>query len=99
MAGRGRGGADSRCSACGQPLLVQWVGDNAALQARVSLPPDTARLPYPQAHAGSTPDDLVWCLPRLAHRALRLRWTGPRHPPDCPHEHLTSHKCPPTTLF
>lgn len=98
-AGRGRGGADSRCPACGQPLLVQWVGDVAAIQARVTLPPADARLPYPQALADRTPNDLVWCLPRQPHRPLRLRWTHGRHPPDCPHQHLTSHKCPPTTLF
>lgn len=97
MAGRTRGG--TRCTSCGRPLLVQWVGDHAALQARVTLPPAEARLPYPQALRHRTPDDLVWCLPRLPHRAPRLRWTGGRHPPDCPHQHLTTHKCPPTTLF
>ncbi|MGW2720808.1 hypothetical protein [Streptomyces sp. NPDC001492] len=99
MAGRGQGRADSRCPACGLPLLVQWVGDVAALKARVTLPPPEERLPYPQALADRTPDDLVWCLPRLPHRALRLRWTGLRHPPDCPHQHLTTHKCPTQPLF
>lgn len=99
MAGRGRGGADSRCSACGQPLLVQWVGDTAALHARVTLPAPDEHLPYGPADKASTPDDLVWCLPRLPHRALRLRWTTGRHPPDCPHQHLLTHKCPTTTLF
>jgi hypothetical protein len=98
-AGRGRGGADSRCPSCGQPLLTQWVGDTAALKARVTLPPATTPLPYTEALQDRTPHDLVWCLPRLPHRALRLRWTSSRHPPDCPHQHLTSHKCPPTTLF
>lgn len=100
MAGaRGRGGANSRCPACEAPLLVQWVGNVAALQARVTLPPAKERLPYPQALADRTPDDLVWCLPRLPHRALRLRWTNGRHPPDCPHQHLTTHKCPTQPLF
>lgn len=100
MAGaRGRGGANSRCSACGAPLLVQLVGDVAALKARVTLPPADEHLPYGPAKAASTPDDLVWCLPRLPHRPPRLRWTSPRHPPDCPHQHLTTHQCPPTTLF
>ncbi|MGW0131932.1 hypothetical protein [Streptomyces sp. NPDC003299] len=99
MAGRKRGGADSRCPSCGAPLLVQWVGDTAALQARVDLPPAEEPRPYGSALAASTPDDLVWCLPRQPHRAPRLRWTSRGHPPDCPHQHLTSHKCPPTTLF
>lgn len=94
-AGRRRGGVDSRCPACGQPLLVQWVGDTAALQARVSLPPPDEQLPYPAAAADSTPNNLVWCLPRQAHRALRLRWTSRRHPPDCPHQHLLAHQCQP----
>lgn len=94
-----RGGADSRCPACGTPLLVQWVGDRAALQARVTLPPETAQLPYPQALTDRTVHDLVWCLPRLPHRALRLRWTTGRHPPNCPHQHLTTHKCPTQPLF
>jgi hypothetical protein len=81
------------------PLLVQWVGDVAALKASVTLPAAEEQLPYPQALQDRTPDDLVWCLPRLPHRALRLRWTGSRHPPDCPHQHLTSHKCPTQPLF
>ncbi|WP_086768161.1 hypothetical protein [Streptomyces bobili] len=98
---RPRGGGTQRCPACRAPLLVQWVGDTAALQARVSLPPADEHLPYPAAAADSTPNDLVWCLPRLPHRTLRLRWTHRRHPPDCPHQHLTSHQCTtaPTTLF
>ena len=98
MAGRRRGD-EHHCPACGMPHLVQWVGDVAALQARVTLPPAEERLPYPQALADRTEDDLVWCLPRLPHRALRLRWTSSRHPPDCPHQHLTSHKCPKQPLF
>ncbi|NED73340.1 hypothetical protein G3I51_13505 [Streptomyces sp. SID9944] len=99
MAGRRRDGA--RCPACGRPLLIQWVGHTAALQARVDLPPPDAHLPYGPALAASTPDDLVWCLPRLPYRALRLRWTYRRHPPDCPHQHLLTHRCTtePTTLF
>jgi hypothetical protein len=80
---------------------VQWVGDVAAIQARVTLPAPDAQLPYPTALAERTPDDLVWCLPRQPYRPLRLRWTTGRRPPDCPHQHLTSHKCTaePTTLF
>ncbi|MGW2209946.1 hypothetical protein [Streptomyces sp. NPDC001781] len=101
MAGRGRGGADSRCPACGHPLLVQWVGRTAALQARVDLPPPDEPLPYGPARAASTPHDLVWCLPRPRHGPLRLRWTHARHPPDCPHQHLLTHRCTtePNTLF
>jgi hypothetical protein len=99
MAGRARGGADSRCPACGRPLLTQSVGDVAAINATVTLHPPEERLPYPQAAQDRTANNLVWCLPRLPHRALRLRWTGPRHPPDCPHQHLTTHKCPTQTLF
>ncbi|MET7458086.1 hypothetical protein ABZT03_40835 [Streptomyces sp. NPDC005574] len=99
MAGRTRGGAHTQCPACGHPLLSQSVGQVAAITATVTLHPAEERLPYPQAAARRTPNDLVWCLPRLPYRALRLRWTGPRHPPDCPHQHLTTHKCPPTTLF
>ena len=54
MAGaRGRGRADSRCPACGAPLLVQWVGDTAALQARVALPPPDEPRPYGPAAAAS----------------------------------------------
>lgn len=101
MAGRTRGGADSRCPACGLPLLTQWTDGDAALRVRVTLPPEQEQHPYPQAAARRTPNDLVWCLPRLPHRPLRLRWTGPRHPPDCPHQHLTTHRCTtePMTLF
>lgn len=101
MSGRAStpGSGNSRCPDCSAPLLVQWVGDKAALKARVTLPPRDARLPYRQALADRTPDDLVWCLPRLPHRRLRLRWTDSRHPPDCPHQHLTGHKCPTQPLF
>jgi hypothetical protein len=99
---RPRGGADSRCPACRAPLLVQWVGHTAALQARVDLPPAHEARPYGEALKARTPDDLVWCLPRQRFRPLRLRWTSRGHPPDCPHQHLTTHRCPPadpTTLF
>nr|WP_253267997.1 hypothetical protein [Streptomyces asoensis] len=63
------------------------------------LPPPDEPRPYRAALADSSPNDLVWCLPRLPHRALRLRWTTGRHPPDCPHQHLTAHKCPTQPLF
>ncbi|MFJ6061642.1 hypothetical protein ACIQHU_01235 [Streptomyces tendae] len=106
MAARPRGSGSSegvrRCPACRAPLLVQWVGTTAALKAVVDLPaPDEPR-PWPTAKARSSDMDLVWCLPRPRHGPLRLRWAHTRHPPDCPHQHLTAHTCPPappTTLF
>lgn len=100
MAGR-RQGSVCRCPACGVPLLVQWVGNVAALKARVALPQPDQRLPYPQALSNRTDNDLVWCLPRQRFRPLRLRWTSHRHPADCPHQHLLDHQCTaePTTLF
>ena len=99
MSGAGRTRGGNRCLACGLPLLVQLVGDVAALQARVTLPPPDAQLPYQQALADRTANNLVWCLPRQPHRPVRLRWTTGRHPPDCPHQHLTTHKCPTQPLF
>lgn len=103
MTGRAsrKGDTGTRCPSCSAPLLVQWVGDVAALKARVTLPPAEAQLPYPQALTDRTDNDLVWCLPRQRFRPLRLRWTSRRHPPDCPHQHLTAHQCTaePTTLF
>ncbi|MEU0671325.1 hypothetical protein ABZ330_00235 [Streptomyces sp. NPDC006172] len=97
---RPRGGdTPHRCPACRARLLVQWVGHTAALKASVDLPPAEQHLPYGPAAQASTPNDLVWCLPRHPYRPLQLRWTGPRHPPDCPHQHLLTHRCPPTTLF
>lgn len=99
MAGRTRGGSPQRCPSCGLPLLTQWVGDTAALRATVTLPPEDTRLPYRTALADRTPNDLVWCLPRQRFRPLRLRWTSRGHPPGCPHQHLTTHKCPTQPLF
>jgi hypothetical protein len=101
MSGRasGKGSSTSRCPACSAPVLTQWVGHVAAIKASVDLPPADEPRPYGPAAAASTPHDLVWCLPRQRFRPLRLRWTGTRHPPDCPHQHLISHQCPTTTLF
>lgn len=96
---RGSNSIASRCPACRAPLLVQWVGTTAALKAAVDLPAPGEDRPYPAAAAQATPNDLVWCLPRQPHRPLRLRWTSRGHPPDCPHQHLLTHKCPPTTIF
>ncbi len=100
MAGdRRRGDDDSRCLACGRPTLEQLVGTFAALQVRVTLPPADEHRPYRQAAQRATANDLVWCLPRKPFHPLHLRWTSPRHPPDCPHQHLTTHKCLTETLF
>jgi hypothetical protein len=102
---RGSGGSSDgvrRCPACRAPLLVQWVGHVAALKASVDLPPPDELRPWPQAKARSDDMNLVWCLPRPRHGPLRLRWAHTRHPPDCPHQHLLTHQCPPaepTTLF
>jgi hypothetical protein len=92
----------SRCPACSAPVVSQLVGHTAALKATVDLLPADEPRPYGPALTASTADDLVWCLPRQRFRPLRLRWTTSRHPPDCPHQHLTAHRCPPaepTTLF
>lgn len=100
---RRRGTDDSRCPGCGTHLLDQWVGDRAALRARVVLPPPEEPHPLTTARAQTKgdPNRLVWCLPRAPHTPPRLRWTGTHHPPDCPHQHLTDHLCnpAPSTLF
>ncbi|MFI6251471.1 hypothetical protein [Streptomyces sp. NPDC051016] len=103
MSGRAsnQSSSTSRCPSCSAPILTQWVGDTAALKAIVDLPAPAEPRPYGPAAAVSTPHDLVWCLPRPHHGPLRLRWTNPRHPPNCPHQHLTTHHCAtaPSTLF
>ncbi|MEU6279771.1 hypothetical protein [Streptomyces sp. NPDC047028] len=99
---RGRGNDDSRCPACGAHTLAQWVGHTAALRARVDLPPPGETRPYDTTAADAEPNRLVWCLPRQSYRPLRLRWTARGHPPDCPHQHLLDHQCPPAepaTIF
>lgn len=109
MGARPRGGDDSRrsaagprpCPHCKQPVLTQLVGQTCALKVTTDLPAPDQHLPYGPAAAASTPNDLVWRLPRHGFRPLRLRWTTGRHPPDCPHQHLLAHHCTtePTTLF
>ncbi|SCD41163.1 hypothetical protein GA0115251_106940 [Streptomyces sp. TverLS-915] len=101
---RTRGADTLRCPACGTRLLTQWVGHTAALHARVALPPPDEPHPLATAREEITgnPNRLVWCLPRNPYAPPRLRWTGARHPPDCPHQHLPDHNCPPaepSTLF
>jgi hypothetical protein len=99
MTARPRGGADSRCPACRAPVITQLVGDRAALKVTADLTPLT---PAQQAELRE-PNRLIWCLRTNSLGHQRLTWTGPRHPPDCPHgDHVTEHRCPPaepTTLF
>lgn len=97
MAGRPRrqGGSNSRCPACGAPVLTQLVGRIAALTVTTDLTPLT---PEEQAQARA-PNRLVWCLHHPAIGPPRLRWTD-THPPDCPHPHVAEHRCqPPARLF
>lgn len=98
MAGRPRrnGGDDSRCRSCGAPTLRQTVGTAAALTVTADLQPLT---PQQQAETRE-PNRLIWCLVTIAGLPPRLRWTGPHHPRDCPHPHVTEHRCPhAATLF
>ncbi|MEU8760691.1 hypothetical protein [Streptomyces sp. NPDC048659] len=94
---RAAGAADSRCPSCAAPVLAQWVGDRAALRITADLTPLT---PEQQA-AVRTPNRLIWCLVQTRHGTPRLRWLSRWHPPDCPHRHVTEHRCTaaPTTLF
>ncbi|MFJ7070153.1 hypothetical protein [Streptomyces sp. NPDC101115] len=95
---RATGAADSRCPSCAAPVLVQWVGDRAALKVTADLRPLT---PEQQA-AVWEPNRLIWCLHSRPHASPQLRWLSRWHPPGCPHPHVTEHRCPPTeptTLF
>lgn len=95
---RATGAADSRCPSCGAHTLTQWVGDIAALHVTADPTPLTRE----QQTAVREPNRLIWCLRQRQHTTPRLTWTGSLHPADCPHEHLTEHRCSPaepTTLF
>ncbi|MFE4718363.1 hypothetical protein ACFRLW_18350 [Streptomyces sp. NPDC056728] len=95
---RPRGGDDSRCPACRAPTLRQLVGTRAALQVTADLTP----LSLEQQAAAREPNRLIWCLRTSGFGTRRLTWLDPWHPPDCPHPHVTDHRCPPaepTTLF
>lgn len=95
---RPRGGDDSRCPACRAPILRQLVGHRAALTVTADLTPLT---PAEQA-AVREPNRLIWCLHTDSLGNRHLRWLTSWHPPDCPHPHVTEHRCPPadpTTLF
>ncbi|MEV0114646.1 hypothetical protein AB0H77_15540 [Streptomyces sp. NPDC050844] len=98
MTARPRDTSPQRCPACRAPILRQLVGDRAALNVTADLTPLTPD----QQQELREPNRLIWCLrtTQLGHR--RLTWLDPWHPPDCPHPHVTEHRCPPadpTTLF
>ncbi|WP_237310427.1 hypothetical protein [Streptomyces sp. AMCC400023] len=98
MAARPRGGASSRCPACRAPVLTQLDSHRAALLATVDLTPLTPD----EQRAVREPNRLIYCLVSRPHCPPRIRPISPWHPPDCPHPHVTEHRCPPaepTTLF
>jgi len=96
MAWHGRTSDGTRCPSCRARILTQLVGRTAALNVTADLTPLS---PAQQAELYS-PNRLIWCLYRAGpHATPRLRWIGQRHPTDCPHQHVTEHQCPPTTLF
>lgn len=98
MARSGSAGGNSRCPRCRAPVLAQWVGRIAALYVIADLRPLT---PSEQA-AAREPNRLIWCLRQASeHTPARLGWTGRDHPANCPHPHVTEHRCTaePTTLF
>ncbi len=101
MTGRPQGSAPSptkRCPACRAPILPQLVGDRAALHITADLTPLT---PDEQT-AFREPNRLIWCLRTSRTGAQTLAWIQTWHPPDCPHPHVTEHRCPPadpSTLF
>ena len=96
MAWHGRTDGGTRCPSCRARILTQLVGRTAALNVTADLTPLS---PAQQAEL-YTPHRLIWCLYRAGqHSTPRLRWIGQHHPDDCPHQHVTEHRCPPTTLF
>ncbi|APY88209.1 hypothetical protein DCW30_05680 [Streptomyces alfalfae] len=100
MAARPRDSAPSparRCPACRAPTLRQLVGNRAALTVTADLTPLTPE----QQNAVREPNRLIWCLRTNQLGIRRLVWLDAWHPPDCPHDHVTDHICPPdpTTLF
>lgn len=98
MAGHGRTDGGTRCPSCRARILTQLVGRTAALNVTADLTPLTAT----QQAELREPNRLIWCLVTTPLGAPRLRWTGSLHPADCPHTHVTEHRCQPaepTTLF
>lgn len=99
MSRPGSASGTPRCPRCRAPVLTQWVGRIAALHVIADLRPLT---PSEQAEVRE-PNRLIWCLRGGEHTAHRLTWTGRDHPANCPHPHVTEHRCnpeqQPTTLF
>ncbi|MGW0550524.1 hypothetical protein [Streptomyces altiplanensis] len=100
MAGRAsrKDGDDSRCPSCRAPILRQLVGDRAAL----TVTADLTALTLEEQAAAREPNRLIWCLITNRFGARRLTWITSWHRTDCPHQHVTEHRCPPqqpTTLF
>ncbi|MER7815609.1 hypothetical protein [Streptomyces sp. NPDC096153] len=97
MAWAGRTGTGSQqCPSCRARILIQLVGTVAALRVVADLTPLTPA----QQRELREPNRLIWCLYRAGpYIRPRLRPIGPLHPADCPHAHVTEHRCPPTTLF
>lgn len=80
------------------PVIKQLVGERAALDVTADLEP----LSLEEQAAVREPNRLIWCLKTSSLGVRRLVWLTPWHPPDCPHNHVADHRCPPadpTTLF
>ncbi|MFJ9128894.1 hypothetical protein ACIRJS_32810 [Streptomyces sp. NPDC102340] len=69
--------------------MRQLVGQRAALQVTADVTPLT---PDEQARARE-PDRLIWCLHGNSLGDRELRWLTPWHPKNCPHPHVTEHRC------
>ncbi|WP_055696529.1 hypothetical protein [Streptomyces silaceus] len=96
MTARPQGSISPRhCPACRAPILRQLVGDRAALHITADLTPLT---PAEQT-AVREPNRLIWCLRTSTTGTQTLAWIQTWHPPDCPHPHVTEHRCtaPPRT--
>lgn len=93
-----RGDGTRRCPGCGAPTIRQLVGQRAALHITADLAP----LSLEEQQQLREPDRLIWCLHQTTHGPPELRWITSWHPADCPHPHVTEHRCEPTqpaTLF
>lgn len=86
MASRTRHGADSRCGACGTPVIRQHV---EVLTVTVDAQP----IPTGTDDAHRDEHHLTWCAAPQATGPPRLRWIYGWHPPNCPHPHHAEHHC------
>lgn len=87
-----KGDGSGRCPGCRAPVLRQLVGQRAALNITADL---RALTPAEQAQVWE-PNRLIWCLRRTGPNGpARLAWITRWHPADCPHDHVTEHRCPP----